>query len=85
MLPFSRALRDRLVCHMKNNTTTPWVADPASLPFTAPPPPPRHHHAHGPKPHEIIIEGLEAISAQIAELKAAVDEERGSDQTGVGE
>jgi hypothetical protein len=30
----------------------------------------------GPKPHEVIIDGLEAISAQIAELASAVEEIR---------
>ena len=56
----------------------PWTAGPdlRGAPPPPPPPAPNHQHPQGPKPHEVIIDGLEAISAQVAELATAVEEIR---------
>ena len=66
---------------MKNNK--PWTAgtDLGGAPPPPPPPAPHHLHTQGPKPHEIIIEGLEAISAQVVELTTAVEEIRAAGRT----
>ncbi|MBI2929437.1 MAG: hypothetical protein HYY24_27545 [Verrucomicrobia bacterium] len=57
----------------------PWTAGielrAAQPPPPPPPGPPPHPHG-GIPPHLIIIEGLQAVSAQVAELQAAVDEMR---------
>ena len=76
--------------YMKTNRTNAWTAGvemysapppPAPPPGPplhphGPPPPPHGHppHPHGIPPHVLIIQGLEAVSAQVAELQATVDE-----------
>jgi hypothetical protein len=60
---------------MKTQNTR-WTAGVDLRPAAPPPPPPHHPHPNGPKPHEVIIDGLQAISAQIEELGAAVEEIR---------
>ena len=51
--------------------TKPWIPPPEEEPSHVPLPPP-HPYGHVP-PHLIIERGIAAVSAQVAELQAAVE------------
>lgn len=60
------------------NRREPWKARGLEEPLH--PPPPRHH-GHVP-PHVVIADGIEAVSAQLAEIQETLDDMRADNGSG---